>query len=403
MDYKQITAPIESVNEEAITKTCQELLQTASYTGQEQEAANLLMETMLALGYDRAWIDGVGNVIGEIRGTHPGPKIVFGGHLDTIPVSGSEGWRHDPFDGEIEDGRIYGRGAVGMKGALAAMVHGLAPLVKQKDKLSGSLFVSGAIGKEQFEGLAFRQVMQVIKPDYVIIGEASDLNISCGQQGRAQIVVTTLGKAAHSAVSSGGKNAAYMMIHLIEEIIKQSNVASDGLGQGSMELINIASAPSSGTSTVPHQCWATFDRYMAQDETEEEILAPIYKAIRILSQEDNTFQAEVGIVESGLECYTGQYLHAKRFFSQWEISREHELVRNSLEGLCKAGFRPELSSYKICTNGNCSAGITNIPTIGFGPGREQEMHVADENIKLTQLFAAAIGYQAIACQFLFNK
>jgi acetylornithine deacetylase/succinyl-diaminopimelate desuccinylase-like protein len=224
MDYQQIHGLLDPIDEQLLIKVCQGLIQIPSYTGQEQEVAEFLVETMLTLGYDSAWVDGVGNVIGEIRGSHQGCKVLFDGHIDTIPVSGSEIWMHDPFEGLLEEGRIYGRGVVSMKGALAAMVCGLAPLVQHKEKLTGSVFVSGTVGKEQFEGLAFRQVMQVIKPDYVIIGEASNLNICRGQRGRVQIVVMTTGKAAHSATPLAGRNAGYMMMDLVQEIKKQGNI-----------------------------------------------------------------------------------------------------------------------------------------------------------------------------------
>ncbi len=402
MDYQQIRGPLGPVSEELLIKTCRDLLRIPSYTGQEQEIAELLVEKMHALGYDDAWVDGVGNVIGEIRGHHPGPNLLFDGHIDTIPVSGSEAWTKDPFEGLLEDGRIYGRGAVSMKGALAAMICGLAPLAQHKDRLAGSVFVSGTVGKEQFEGLASRQVIKVIKPHYVIIGEASDLNICHGQRGRAQIIVMTTGKAAHSAAPLTGKNAGYMMMNLVQEIMQQMNLTDD-LGRGNLELVNIASAPSPVSSTVPHKCWATFDRYMVQDETEEELLEPIYKAIEIVGQKDAAFVAEAGIAEAGLECYTGQYLSGKRFFPRWVLSPEHELVSGAQEALLKAGFTARLSTYKISTNASYCAAVAKVPTIGFGPGREKDMHTADENIELSQLVAAAAGYQGIACQFLLRK
>lgn len=403
MDNQQICGPLGPVDEDLIIKTCQELVQIPSYTGQEQEIADWLVEKMLALGYDSAWIDGVGNVIGEIRGNHPGPKVLFDSHIDTIPVSGTEIWIHDPFEGLVENKRIYGRGVVSMKGALSAMICGLAPLIQYKDKLSGSVFVSGTVGKEQFEGLAFRQVIQVMKPDYVIVGEASDLAICCGQRGRAQVIVMTKGKAAHSAVPLAGKNASDMMLNLVAEIKKQTTFSVSSLGQGSLELVSIASAPSPGSSTVPHTCWATFDRYMVQDELEADILQPIHRAIVVLQHQDADFSAEVGIAESGLECYTGQYLSGKRFFPGWILSPEHELVSGAQQALGEAGFTPALSTYTISTNASYSAAIANVPTIGFGPGCEKDMHIADENLKVNQLTAAAAGYQAIACQFLLTK
>jgi len=79
------------------------------------------------------------------------------------------------------------------------------------------------------------------------------------------------------------------------------------------------------------------------------------------------------------------------------------LVSGAQQALGKAGFTPALSTYTISTNASYSAAIANIPTIGFGPGCEKDMHIADENLKVNQLTAAAAGYQAIACQFLSYK
>lgn len=402
MEDKKSILPFGMVDEEKMISFCQELIQIPSYTGQEQEVADYIVERMLTLGYDRAWVDGVGNVIGEIRGEKSGPKLLYDGHIDTIPVSGSEEWINEPFEGIIEDGYLYGRGAMS-KGALASMVYGLAPLVQHKAQLAGSVFVSGTVGKEQFEGLAFRQVMQVIKPDYVIISEATGLNICHGQRGRAQIIAMTSGKAAHSAIASAGKNAGYRMLSLVQEMLKQATFSKDSLGQGSLELTHIASAPSPSSSTVPHKCWATFDRYIVQGETEEAILEPFHKVIEFLQAEDVGFEAEVGIVETGIECYTGQYLTGKRFFPAWMIPSEHELVSRSLTALTTAGFSPKLSCYQISTNGSYSAGMAKVPTIGFGPGCQEDMHIADERLELSQLRAAAKGYQVISYPFLFSE
>lgn len=72
--------------------------------------------------------------------------------------------------------------------------------------------------EECFEGIAARLVSERYKPDYVIIGEASELNLKIGQRGRAEIVVETFGKPAHSANPQAGINAVYKMAQLIDKI-----------------------------------------------------------------------------------------------------------------------------------------------------------------------------------------
>jgi putative selenium metabolism hydrolase len=400
MEDRQWIAPLEAIEETEAVEFCRQLLQIPSYSGQEQEAAEKMLETMQKLGYDRAWIDGVGNVVGEIKGKHAGGKVLFDGHLDTVPVSGSEKWTMDPFEGALQDGKIFGKGAAGGKGALAAMVYGLAPLLRHKDKLAGSIYISATVGVEQFQGLAFLQALQAVKPNYVVIGEATGLNVKRAQRGRAQISVTTWGLAAHSAYAERGENAVRRMLWLTEKLAGQPVCKDAFMGDGSLELTNMISAPYPGNSTVPHKCWATFDRYLLPGETEENALSSIRTAITLLQKEDTNFDAEVEIVDDGLECYTGQYLFAKRFFPAWALPEEHPLVQASLAALKQSGFSPAVSAYRLCTNGSYSAGVAQIPTIGFGPGEEYGMHVTDEHLRVKQLLGAAVGYQAIACRLL---
>lgn len=398
----QLKPPMEGINEEKLVALCQALIQRPSYTGQELGVAELLKEEMLALGFDRAWLDNYGNVIGEIKGEKPGPRILFDGHIDTVEVSDLDKWSVEPFAGTIKDGKIYGRGTSDMKCAIAAMVTGLAPLIKHKDRLAGSVYISGTVCEETFEGIALGKALEEIKPDYVVIGEASALSLKRGQRGRAEIVVTTFGKAAHSSNPSIGKNAVYMMNRLIDEILTIPAPADTFLGEGILELTDIISTPYPGASVVPHSCRVTFDRRTLVGETEESVLAPIREAIARLKAKDPEFKAEAEIVSASQECYTGAVLAGTRFFPSWVLPEEHPLVAKALAGLKQAGMSPELTKYSFCTNGSYSAGIAGIPTIGFGPGREDGAHVVDENMEIEQLIGAAVGYQAIAAAFLIK-
>lgn len=391
--------PLAAVDHSGMIDLCRSLVQSPSYTGAEQAVAQKLKEAMTQLDYDRVWIDEVGNVIGEIQGEHAGPRILFDGHIDTVEAD-TEKWTVDPFAGIIRDGSIFGRGTSDMKCALASMVYGLAPLAKQKPLLHGSVYISGTVCEETFEGLALGRVVNAVHPDYVIIGEASHLSVKRGQRGRAEIAVTTFGKAAHSSNPSVGKNAVYMMMQLIGQILKIKTPEDDFLGQGILELTDILSSPYPGASVVPDRCRATFDRRLLVGETEESTLAPIKSCIEQLQKADPAFRAEAQIVHASQQCYTGATMDGQRFFPAWVLPEDHPFVGQSLESLRKAGLRPEITKYSFCTNGSYSAGIAGIPTIGFGPGREDGAHVADESMEIDQLKCAATGYQAIACQLL---
>lgn len=392
-----------AIDYENLQRGCQALIQAPGTAGQEQEAAAVLSELMRGAGFDRVWSDGVGNVIGEIKGAAAGPKILFDAQLDTIPVSGSDHWEMDPYEGEVHDGRLYGRGAVGMKGALAAMVYGLAPLAAVRERLAGSLYVSGSVGGALLQGLAFSQVLHVVKPDFVVIGAASGLQVAYGQRGRAELTVVTYGNAAHSACGERSDNAVDAMMKLIDEVNGLVLPNHRVLGKAQLTLTNIISAPYPAVATVPHKCWATFDRYLLPGEGEREVLAPLQQAIETLCTEHDGFRAEVELMEEGLECYTGQYLATKRLFAAWLADPQSPWVDNSLAALRAAGIAAELTVYPMATNASYAGGVVDLPTIGFGPGRLEDLHTVDESLAIDELHAAAAGYQALALLALGAK
>ena len=205
--------------EQQVIELCQELIQEKSYSGEEQGLVDNLKEAFSWLGFDASHVDKYGNIIGEIRGKRPGRKVLLDGHIDTVPVPDPAAWQHDPFGGELADGKIYGRGASDMKGAVAAMACAAGYFAHDCNKdFAGSIYVAGVVHEECFEGVAAREISRRLQPDYVIIGEASELNMKIGQRGRAEIVTETFGKPAHSANPHKGVNAVYQMARLIESI-----------------------------------------------------------------------------------------------------------------------------------------------------------------------------------------
>lgn len=387
----------EKIDAAGLVDFCSRLIQTRSYTGAEKAVAEEIVRTLLILGYDSAEIDSFGNVIGVIRGAYPGPTILFDGHIDTVEVSDAASWSVAPFGGEIRNGRIFGRGSCDMKCAFAAMVFGLAPLVGLKDRLHGNIVVTGTVCEETFEGLGLSKVIEnMVRPDYVVIGEATNLSLKRGQRGRAEICLITYGRAAHSSNPSVGKNAVYMMMELLAEVRRLPVPEDLFLGQGILELTDIISVPYPGASVVPHQCRATLDRRLLTGETEAIVLAPIQACIAAMKERDPFFCAEVSIVEATQVCHTGSEMGGKRFFPAWVLSEQDEFVGLALDGLRRTGLDPAITKYSFCTNGSYSAGVAGIPTIGFGPGDEAGAHIVDENISIDQIIAAASGYLAVA-------
>lgn len=375
---------------------CSRLIRAQSYSGEEQAVAQVVSDAMRELGYDEITVDDYGNVIGCIRGKRAGAKVLLDGHIDTVPVKEPERWSFDPFGGEIREDRVCGRGASDMKGAVAAMICAAAYYADACGRdFPGEIYVAGVVYEELYEGVSARKISEFVQPDYVIIGEASNLNLKIGQRGRAEIVLETIGKPAHSANPEKGVNAVKKMMKLLSELESYVPQEQEGLGKGIMELTDIISAPYPGASVVPERCNATLDRRLLVGETPESVLAPIRKIIETLQAEDPDFHAKAYLRAETKTCYTGNEIYAERFFPAWLYRKEDDFIRNSYDALCAAGLTPTVTNYSFCTNGSHYAGEKGIRTIGFGPSLESLAHTVDEYVLTEQLTRSADGYAAL--------
>ena len=224
---------LNEVRKEQLIKLCQELIRCPSVSGQEDKVVEAIKKNFQALGYDDCYVDCYGNVIGHIKGTGKGKAILFDGHIDTVPVTDELKWKFGPFCGEISEGKIYGRGASDMKGQLSAMIAAAAYFAEDTNKeFDGDIYVAGVVHEEIFEGVAARKISDAINPDYVVIGESSELNLKIGQRGRAEIVVEVFGKPAHSANPEKGINSVYKMAKIIDRIQGLKPTTHEELGDG---------------------------------------------------------------------------------------------------------------------------------------------------------------------------
>ena len=191
------------MNTNALIDFTQRLIRQPSLSCEEGLLTQIVMDEMRHLGFDRIWIDENGSAVGLIEGAHPGPTLLFDAHTDTVGIAPGSVWTHDPFGAEIRGSFLYGRGAADMKGALAAMVHAAASV--DKSKLAGNIVVSASVMEEVYEGGALKTVMDEVKPDFVVIGEASELNLVRGGRGRAEIHLETIRRTITLVIAAFGR------------------------------------------------------------------------------------------------------------------------------------------------------------------------------------------------------
>lgn len=346
------------------------------------------------MGFE-ARADRFGSVVAHKKGDGAGPRLLFDGHIDTVPADPSD-WSRDPFGAQVEDGRVYGRGASDMKGAVAAMICAAKYFAQDNPGFSGDLYVSCTVQEESFEGVAAGEVARAVNPDLVVIGEATELALNIGQRGRAEIVAELFGKAAHSANPEKGVNAVSLMSRLLTDLQSLPEPEDGFLGRGILVPTDILSRPYPGLSVVPEYCRVTFDRRLLTGETEESVLLPIREAVERLAPESPGLKAKISYAYGRTPCYTGNGIEGKRFFPAWKYAPEEPFVTALRAGLQKAGLPAPLSHYSFCTNGSYFAGEAGIRTVGFGPSKESLAHIVDEYLEVEQLCGACTGYYALS-------
>lgn len=395
---------LDEQEKKVVIELCESLVNSQSYSGSESKVAEVIKKFAIHQNcFDQVSADSLGNVTLVINGSFSGPTVLLDGHIDTVPVN-PDHWVTDPFHAVIKDGKIYGRGTSDMKGSVSAMIVAAMEFVKKNKKVfPGRIVISCSVHEETFEGVATRKISEEYHPDFVVIGEATNLNLNRGQRGRAEIVVETTGKSVHSANPEKGINAVSNMMKLLLEIQGLPIKHEEFMGEGILVLTDIISSPYPGKSVLPALCRVTFDRRTLVGETRASVIEPILQSIKKIKQLDPKFNARAYYSRGKDICYTGESIEAERFFPAWLYGENEKFVEKPLQALRAAGIPAELSHYSFCTNGSHFAGEAKIPTIGFGPSKENLAHIDNEYIEIDELVKAVEGFKAIMSSLIFNK
>lgn len=387
-----------NIDREALSALAQELVRLPSPSGQEGQVAALVADEMRLAGFDEVRVDALGSVIGRL-GDGQGKRLLLNAHMDTVGVGNRASWVRDPYGGEVEAGILYGRGACDMKGGLAAMIHGVRALAASPVRLQGTLYLAAVVQEEPCEGAAMQHIVEVdgLRPDWVILGEPTNLQLARGQRGRIEFEVTVRGKASHASAPQRGINAIYSAARVIvglELLAPQLNTDAF-LGKGSIAVTEIRSQ-SGSRNAVPDACSLVIDRRLTNGETEAKATAEIK---RVLARE--SVDASVEVPEYVASTYLGHPVQVRQHFPYWATpTNEPLLVAASAVIEDELGYVPHLGKWEFSTDGAYTSGIAGIPTIGFGPGEERYAHTAEEQVRVDDLVSAAQVYAQLASVLL---
>ena len=388
-------------NPQQLLSFVQDLIRLPSPSGQEGQVAARLSEEMRRVGFAEVHTDPIGNVIGRI-GSGQGPTIMLEGHMDTVAPGDPTKWRYGPYGAQVVDGVLYGLGAADMKGALAAMVYGAKALLEVGSELQGTLYLVAVVQEEPSEGVALSMLMeqQGLRPDLVLIGESTNLQIARGQRGRLEMKVTTHGRSCHASAPERGKNAIYEAARVLVgiELLAPQMECDQFLGKATVAVTEIESSALS-RNAVPDRCVLYVDRRLTSGETEAKAVAQLRNLIN-----HEGLDATVEITEYHARSYTGYEYRARQYFPCWATPENSEWIRRLAGAIERElGYRPRIGRWDFSTDGAYSAGMAGIPTLGFGPGEEKYAHTVEEQLSVSRLVDAARVYARLAADLLCAK
>ena len=375
--------PRDCFSRKEIVELTQALVRIPSHRdtpGQEREIAHFMNEYLRQHYIESVLhpvVDERSNVIARVSGNGTGRSLMLNGHIDTVlPYNMTV----DPFAAEIRDERIYGRGAVDMKGALACFMLSLVVLRRSGFVPGGDVIFTGVIGEEgKSEGTEYI-VKSDIRADAAIVGEPSDYEYAVGHRGLEWFDVIIKGKASHSGRPDRGVNAIEHAMTFIQRV-KQDlyPVLKEKYDEYSGESVMNFGTITGGTeqSTVADRCVIRLDRRYIPGETKESVMDEYQAVIDALKSEDPTFDAEIRVTpESLLDLY-----HPPLITSVNEpiVSAVRESIKEVIHrepGITRGIGWSDAALLKT---------YAGIPTVVFGPGDLSLAHTEEENILIDDL------------------
>ena len=374
-------------NRENITTFLKELCAIPSYDSLIKDVGERAAEEMRRLGFNKVWFDQMGNIVGEIG---DGPKkLLYDSHIDTVGIGDPDEWEWDPFEGKEEDGIFFARGACDEKGSTPGMIYGLA-FAQEMGVLDGYTGYYFGNMEEWNDGIAPHAFVEVegIRPDHVVIGEPTKMQVYRGHKGRVEMKVTAKGKSAHAASNFLGDNAIYKLLPIIEAIRDMQPQLGDDpfLGPGRITVTDM-SIETPSINAVPNEATIFIDRRMTFGEPWEQCLQQVKDVIG----ERDDITAEVLIYDE--PSYTGFVFPLDKIYPAWAFPEDDPYVQAGLNTIKSLwGGDPVGGKWDFSTNGIYWAGKAGIPSIGFGPGDEIHAHTVLDQVPLEDVVRSTAFY-----------
>jgi acetylornithine deacetylase/succinyl-diaminopimelate desuccinylase-like protein len=345
----------------AIAEFCQTFLRAAGF------------QTVMVAPDERAW-----SVV-AVAGPDHGPSLMYHAHIDTVPLGQNARWTHDPFAGDVADGRVYGLGSVDDKAPLAAMLQTAAELAPRLAELRGRLVIVCAAEEEVGGRLGTKWLADsghLPICDLVVVGEQTHNRVATCNKGVVRAAFHTAGRTAHATTPTNGANAINAMAQLILDLERYQREALDArphplLGAPSINVGVIAGGVSA--NVVADGCTIRVDRRTVPGEDPAAVIAELegLAAARQAADPSRRYWADSFQVSDWFQAPAGDELTALLLaVSAAETGAPAEPV----------GYLPGSDAKHL-------VGVARRGMVVLGPGSYEVAHASDEYTEVAELEA----------------
>jgi succinyl-diaminopimelate desuccinylase len=332
------------------------------------------------------------NVIAHVKTANRRPALLFVCHLDVVGP-GDEPWRHPPFGAVEESGRIYGRGAVDMKGPIASAVTAVCETVDSKATLEGDIIFAATAGEETDSAGVLRLMQDqawcqgenggaspTLPLAGIVIPEPTDLAVVTAHRGLFWLKITTKGKAVHSSMAQRGVNAIGSMKRLLDELehYRIEFAPHPQLGESAMSINMIHGGEA--MNIVPDRCTVGIDVRTLPGQDHEALRYDFERMLARLTARVPQFEAALVVERSAGAMETDpQCAFVKAFCSAVDVD-----LTNPVPFTTDAPHLAPLGA----------------PIVIYGPGKPKLCHQTDEYIEIADLQAGADSFKKVILTFL---
>ena len=312
------------------------------------------------------------------------PTLIINGHLDVVPVTASA-WTRDPFDPQVTDGRLYGRGSADMKGGIAAAICALAVLERAGQAPACDVVFHLVADEERGGRFGTRALLEqgLIKGDACLVPEPTDLQLCVAERGLLQGLLTVRGRPGHGSRPREAVSAIEHAAHLVLALHAADFGDPDHplLGRPTANVGTISGGDA--FNTVAESCVVGVDRRVLPGATEASAVAEIRARVDAAGVEGLRYEFSVDT-----------------FGEASEMSADDPWVKQVGAAVERAtGTQPGIIGMSFTTDARFVRNQARIPTVVCGPGSVEQAHGNDEFVAVDRLADATAAYAELLAAF----